>query len=360
MVAAALLGVGVSTAPKAKAANLYWDKTGSAADGITDGAGAWGSQATAWFYNPSNLTDGAATSSDVITFGNGGVGVVVDVQGSISIAGLVFGSTNTTGYSLTSTSAQTLTLGTSGITLNNGGVAATVGNANLSLTLGGAQSWINNAATSLTVGGAITNGSYLLTLQAQGAGNIVVSGNITGTGAGGITVNSSGAGRVILSGTNTQTGTTMLTAGNLRATSATAFGTGALQLNGGVLQLIGNQTYGTPTATAVTVGGNTTIWSDNTAAGAGTTATLGALSLGAFTLTNTAGPNVSSGTAGITFAAGTLSATGASIITNNGMFGSAVTGLTTLTSLSGTCSCLQPAIRFGHSSVSMMSPNCGR
>ena len=336
MVAAALLGVGVSTAPKAKAANLYWDKTGSAADGITDGAGAWGSQSTAWFYNPNNLTDGAATASDVVYFGNGGVGGVVDVQGSISIAGLVFGSTNTTGYSLTSTSAQTLTLGTSGITLNNGGVAATVGNANLSLTLGGAQSWINNAATSLTVGGAITNGSNLLTLQAQGAGNILVSGNIVGATSGGITVNSSGAGRVILSGTNTQTGTTTLTAGNLRATSATAFGAGALQLNGGVLQLIGGQTYGTPTATAVTVGGNTTIWSDNASAGAGATATLGALSLGAFTLTNTAGPNVSSGTAGITFAAGTLSATGASIITNNGMFGSAVTGLTTLTSLSGT------------------------
>jgi hypothetical protein len=205
MVAAALLGVGVSTAPKAKAANYFWDKSGSAADGITDGAGSLAGQSTAWFYNRGTLADVAATASDVVTFGNGGVGGVVDMQGAFSVGGLVFGSTNTTGYSVTSTSAQTLTLGTSGITLNNGGLAATVGNSNLSLTLGGAQSWINNAATSLTIGGAITNGSNNLTLQALGAGNIIVAGNITGTGSGGLTINSTGAGRVILSGTNTQT-----------------------------------------------------------------------------------------------------------------------------------------------------------
>ena len=85
-------------------------------------------------------------------------------------------------------------------------------------------------------------------------------------------------------------------------TSAGGLGAGALQLNGGILQLTGGLNYGRNT----TVGGNVTIQADNTALGAGTVDTLGTLSLGAFTLTVTAGEFVTSGQAGVTFGAATL------------------------------------------------------
>lgn len=338
MVAAALLGVGVSTAPKAKAANLYWDSDGAAGNMANDGGGTW---STLNFFNPlSPSADVTSAAADIAYFGsNTGPGGTVNVGGSITIGGLVFaptlGSNTSGGYTLSASSAQVLTINGSGISLNAGGLATTVGSANLSLTLGAAQTWTNSSSNSLTIGAAgntITNSTFLATLAAASGGNISLLGNIAGATSGGLTINSSGSGRIIISGTNTQTGTTTLTAGNLRPTTTTALGTGALALNGGVLQLIGGQTYGFG---ATTVGGNATIWSDNAAAGVGATATLSTLSLGAFTLTNTAGPNVSSGTAGITFGATTL--TGAGVInTNNSFFVTGANALTTLGSLTGT------------------------
>ena len=57
----------------------------------------------------------------------------------------------------------------------------------------------------------------------------------------------------------------------------------------------------------MTVGGNATIASDLASSGAGITYTLGTLSIGASTLTVAGGNNVTSGTAGLTFGATTLS-----------------------------------------------------
>ena len=247
MVAAALLSVGVS--PKLRAANLYWDSDGAAANLATDGGGNWSTQN---FFNPLTplAADTTPGTTDIAYFGyNTGAGGTVNVAGPITIGGLVFGPTlgsnSTAGYTLTGqTSGQVLTIGVSGISLNAGGLATVVGSTNLSLALSTAQSWINNTSNPLTINGAIANGTNLLTLQALGSGNISLLGNITGTTTGGLIINSTGSGRVIISGTNTQSGTTTLTAGILRATTTSALGTGTLQLNGGVLQLIGGQTYG--------------------------------------------------------------------------------------------------------------------
>ncbi len=276
----------------------------------------WLSGSGLTWFNPGTLLDVNATNADVGQFGNGGFmattgNVNVSTQ---TIAGLIFNTTGFSGYALTAGSSQTLTVGTSGITVNAGAQASSVGSANLSVTLGGAESWINNSASALTVGAVgstITNGGNALVLQAQGAGNINVAGTFAGTGAGTIQVNSTGTGSVVLSGVNTETGTTTLTAGILRATTnAGALGAGALALNGGTLQLANvsgtNLNFGRNT----TVGGNTTILSDLTAAGAGNTYTLGTLSLGAFTLTVGAGEFVTSGPAGLNFGAGDVDGRG--------------------------------------------------
>ena len=131
---------------------------------------------------------------------------------------------------------------------------------------------------------------------------------ITGTGTSGIIKN--GAGTLTLSGANTYDGNTILNAGTLRATNATALGdTGTLTLAGGILELANdaNSNFGRNT----TVTGDTTIKSERLTAGVGRTHTLGTLSIGAQTLTLDTDATVTSGTAGLAFGAVTL--TGAAI-----------------------------------------------
>ena len=62
MVAAAVFGVGVATAPKAKAANLYWDADGASAGNSISGngsniggAGTWDASETRWFNETTNI-----------------------------------------------------------------------------------------------------------------------------------------------------------------------------------------------------------------------------------------------------------------------------------------------------------------
>ena len=183
MVAAALLGVGVSRTPQAKAANLYWDSDGTSGNLATDGGGTWASLATTNFFDPLKplQADGAANNLDIAYFGySTGAGGTVNVDSSFTIAGLVFGPTLgsnvASGYTLSASApGSTLTVGASGISLNAGGLATTVGSANLSLALGAGQSWINNSSNNLTIAGSITNGANLLTLQATSGGNLTVS-----------------------------------------------------------------------------------------------------------------------------------------------------------------------------------------
>jgi autotransporter-associated beta strand protein len=104
MVAAALLGVGVSTAPQAKAANLYWDAANGAIAGL-GGSGAWDTTSAFWSSTAAG-TDAAAiasfTANDIAYF-TGTAGTVALGQ-PITIGGLNFG---VGGYTL---SGNTLTL----------------------------------------------------------------------------------------------------------------------------------------------------------------------------------------------------------------------------------------------------------
>ena len=338
----------VGVASITRAATLYWNSQPSPANGAIDGSGTWSTGAT--FFNPLTGVDVVAGAGDTAQFGVGGTGGTVNVSASQSLGGLIFGVTTGVGYTLANTNPAsgnntTLTIGSGGIAMNSGALSTTVGNntgaSTLSLSLGSSQSWTNNSSGSLAVAGNVSIAAgTTLTLGANSSGNINVAGNIGAT-TGAVTVNSTGGGIVTLSGADTETGVTTLSAGILRATSAGALGAGALQLNGGTLQLVGGQIF---TNTATTVGGNVTIQSDNATTGPGAIDTLGSLNLGAFTLTVTAGEFVTSGTAGVTFGAGTLTGAG-TLNTNNSFFTAnpfssapAVGVTTTLASFNGTTS----------------------
>lgn len=331
----------------ARAATLTFDGDLDGSNGITDTA--IGSPfsltfgTTATFINPliSPTTLISGTSGDVFQFGGNGQTLLAPATvnvGTSSVAGLIFGATGGNAYNLSASSAQVLTIGTSGIVMNAAALPTTVGSANLGITLGGNQSWVNNSANAINIAGAITNGANLLTLQAQGAGDIILSGATTGATAGGITVNSSSTGRVILSGNNTHTGVTRLDAGILRATtSANALGTGTeLRLTGGILQLTGGLAYNRNTIVGDSTNARTVaIQSDNTTPGVGATTTLGTLKYNnaATTINVTAGAFVTSGNAGVTFGAVDLDSSLNVLNTNNSFFNPSVTATTTLASV---------------------------
>ena len=134
-----------------------------------------------------------------------------------------------------------------------------------------------------------------------------ISASLTGTS--GFTINS-GAGTLVLTGNNSGlTGVVSLTAAEtLRAQGiASALGLGTLSLSAGTLQLAGDT--GLAFLRNTTVSGTTTITSDRvTAASPGVTHTLGTLSINGSTLNITKGTNVSSGTAGTSFLATTITA----------------------------------------------------
>ncbi len=158
---------------------------------------------------------------------------------------------------------------------------------------------LSNATTTITANGSpntisagnfgLANTASILTLNTPlSTDALTVSSALGATSALAGAVSKSGLGTATLPGAGNYTGGTTLTAGTIVVKNANAFGTGAsaLKLNGGTLDI---QTGGT--AYPTTVGGTTTIQSDNTASGAGTTKTLGTLSIGAFTLNVAPGAN---------------------------------------------------------------------
>jgi autotransporter-associated beta strand protein len=139
-----------------------------------------------------------------------------------------------------------------------------------------------------------------------GSGSLTINrgntNNITGTGG----ITKTGSGTLVINARSTNSGTTRLNDGTLRAqTQTSALGAGTLQLNQGTLELAGAGAVNF--ARNTTVNGDVTIKSDKLANGAGVTHTLGTLAIGAQTLTIDKGGFVTSGTAGVTFGATTLS-----------------------------------------------------
>ena len=241
-------------------------------------------------------------------------------------------------------SSSTITVGTGSTWTIGDGTTSTVNlNANFGATAAAGFNTI--VAANLTLNQTTT------LFTGTGTGGFTFSGNIT-DGVNDYGITKSGSSTLVLSGTNnTYSGTTTLSAGVLQgnmaasATPVSSFGTSALQLNGGTLNLRSNGAGSNGTITVgnnTTVGGNTTINVAQASANTGNTIALGTLSIGANTLGVT-GANTYALSFGVTTLTGNaifdattanLSITGA-IDDGVSSFGFTKTGAGTLT-LSGT------------------------
>ena len=278
MVAAALLGVGVSTAPKAKAANLFWDVNSSGAG--VGGTGNWNTTSAFWTDSGSNLYvtgfDAAAaktfTSSDTASFY--GTAGTATLTGNITIGGLNFGApsyTITTGTNTltfgaadntirlntlaqanaTTTVGATITgavAGTGNITLDGGLAAGLVGN---TLTFNGTSTGGWSGATTINFGQTMAlSASSQALLNTSGitlsGGNITLTNTTTAEGA---------LNRVSNTAPITSNGGTITYANTSGNTLAYAETIGAITLTSGALNLFANTNMaGTTNTQTLTIG----------------------------------------------------------------------------------------------------------
>ncbi|MDR6773255.1 autotransporter domain-containing protein [Azospirillum sp. BE72] len=262
---------------------LYWDGDtgGNASNNTVDGGnGTWSSAGTNW-TKADGSANGTLTGSTITPIFQGTAGTVT-VSGSVSAAGMTFG---TTGYLLTggtiglTASQSTITAGTgvtasiassltgsgglyktgagtlvlsgtnsftggssinSGtLTLNGGAALADSGTLDVGAS-GTLQLGANETVGALSGAGIIGLNAYTLTTSA--GTNSTVSGSITGTGG----LIKAGTGTLTLSGTGSYTGGTTITGGTLVAGSASALtSSGAMSIgSGAAFQLNTNITVG--------------------------------------------------------------------------------------------------------------------
>jgi autotransporter-associated beta strand protein len=229
----ALVSTSILSPELVVAADKYWDGTGMS----------W-NNASSWSTSLNTPTPDPAAkpgASDIAFFNIKTVNSpqTVDLNAAQAALGLDFSSTGTVLIESAAGggSANALTLGTQGITVNVGSGADTI---SAPVNLSGSQSWTNNSASLLTVSGNVSNGANLLTVG--GTGNTTIGG-VLGGGSGGVAKN--GAGQLVLSNSNTFTGGVTINGGSLRldhpgalnsaTPNAVTFGaasTGVLTLNG--------------------------------------------------------------------------------------------------------------------------------
>ena len=284
----------------AQAATITWDGAGSDWNTIANWGG--GTVPSAADIAEFNLVSSTQPNIGATTNASAGALWVATGVGQTEVIGA------TTGGTLTIAGNQTVNgYSNTGILVDNTGNYGLTINAPLSVT--NSTSFLVNNASQLAIHGALTiTAAKTLTLGGtNAAGSILIDGAIAAT-SGALTVNTLGT--VTLSGNNANTGVTTLLNGTLiAANNANALGLGTLTLSGGILDLAnasgGNLNFGRNT----TINANTTIISDITAGSgsAGNTYTLGTLAIGGQQLNILAGSNVTSGTAGVTFGATTLS-----------------------------------------------------
>lgn len=252
------------------------------------------------------INSGAGTGTTLVSavIGSAVTGVIQDSATSA----LVLSGANTFSGGLeirkgTVQAGNATALGTGVVTLGSIGNSTTLDLNGQTLTVGG-------LATAGTAGSQIlTNTSATAaTVNYTGATSSTFGGIIqNGTGTTALTLNN-GFANLTLSGANTYTGATIINAGTLKAANLQAFGTSALTLGTGALELATDTSVNAYNLTVNAPGA--TLIANRATAGAGITHTLGTLAIGAQQLNVRAGDNVTSGTAGVTFGATTLSASG--------------------------------------------------
>jgi fibronectin-binding autotransporter adhesin len=216
------------------------DVIGSGSGGINkNGAGTLTLSGANTFTGAVSLSAGVLTIQNATATGTTAGGVTVSTGAALQVQGGI------------AVGAEALQLSGSGISL--GGALLNVSGANSwggTITLNAASAIKCDAGT-LTLSGAVSNGTYLLTID--GAGNITINGAVGG-GSGGITKN--GSGTLTLNGTNTLTGTTTVASGTLAGSGSLAgaltvsYGatlspgaSGAAQFTSGTFTLASGATY---------------------------------------------------------------------------------------------------------------------
>jgi fibronectin-binding autotransporter adhesin len=230
--------------PDSRATTLYWDGTGT----TWNGTGPWSTSPSATTPDPAAKPGAGDIANFNITSVNSLQAVNLDA--AQSALGLTFASTGTVNIQ-SGSGTNTLTIGTSGITVNAGAGADTISAA---VSLSGQQTWANSPSNTFTVSGNIANGGNLLI--ATGTGNTTLNGAISGSG--GLTWN--GAGTLTLSGSsaNAYSGATTVNSGlvilNKPVTNGTIVGS-TLQINGGTVREDANHQIGDGTPVDIKASG---------------------------------------------------------------------------------------------------------
>ncbi len=309
--AARILAGSIATllaALSAQADTIYWDGTGTDWDLLAS----WDTAVDGTGGNPALIPGSADLASFSINTIN--LAQTVNLNADQSALGLVFLGTNTATTLLQGGNANhAITLGTSGITIDNLAGAVTIGSAsagqNVAITLGGAQAWTNNSANGLTIQNAVANGGNLLTVG--GSGNTTINGVLSGTGgltkADGGTLTISAAptysgGTTVNGGTLAVQGSSFTSNGNL----GTLFNMGNVTVNTGAT-FLGDRSY---FAGTLTLDGGT--WTENNGSGGAWTGSV------VLNSTSTINSGNNQTIVGDITGAGGLTKTGGSILTLNG------------------------------------------
>ncbi len=275
------------------------------------GAGVGNDWSTAGNWSSGDVPD---ATDEAALFGDDPVGqtkLTPNLSANFTIGQLQF-SAAAPGYTLTGSGAI-LSLSPAASYDGVGLVASGAGNQTIATTqvfLDSTQAWDVDGTSTVTATGTIEDDAVIDSgVTKNGTGTLVFPGDVRYDGP--TTVN---AGSIVFSFSNTS----MLSAltvngGVLRATtSGNALGSSstrnAITLAGGALELANNtgQVFGS-TSRTTTVSGDAAVRSDRLAPGAGVNHTLGPLRIGGQTLSVAPGALVTSGTAGTTFGATTLS-----------------------------------------------------
>jgi fibronectin-binding autotransporter adhesin len=339
-----LIAWGVS-AP-VRAANYYWDTTATST---------WNTGSN-WSTNSSSGSPGSTVpgSGDTATFNQSTVtgNETVNLAQNQSIGKIAFNNTGSTLIDSNSSTAYTLTIGTSGIAMSSAAGAVTIGSAAnpVNIALFGSESWANSSTTNaLSIAGGVTNSAATATtLTLSGVGSTAINGAIGDGSAGGTTAVAVTAGTVTLGGTNTYSGLTTVSAsaatlilsgngtstlggitlsnGTLDVNSTSALGSGTLALTGGTV----NNTSGSAINSQ----------SDHPAI------TLGSFAFGSGTGTSNNNVNLGAGPVSLASSGRTITLNGADVLT----FGGALTNTTaagaTLTVNAGTGATSATAVSF--------------
>lgn len=256
------------------------------------------------------------TGSNDLDLGTGGVtlgGSGTDRTLTASAGTLVIGELKAAAHGFVKQGAGTLVLTSTGAgaaaSQISGALHVAAGTLQINRSAADAANSGDFTATDLGGAGTITNGATAERwLFINTAGTSTFGGTLANGGTGGLGFNKQGAGSMALTGSNSHTGETTLAAGTLIAGSPTALGnTSIVRLTTGttlVLASDSTEPYAYPISQGTT--SNTTIVSDRATPGAGVVHALNtqtaANGIGGGSITFTSGANVTSGTAGISFA----------------------------------------------------------